>query len=121
MIKIIVWTVFFSVFLTVSGEAKYSPPPEGSVKTRSDYLADYQLNLYDEDKDGKLSEEEYKKRFENMSRSDRRNFRKAQKSGESISVESRFKAMDANNDGKVSEDEMAEYIKKMRDAADYSY
>lgn len=107
----------------VSGiaEAKYNAPAEGKVRSRSQEIASYQMREFDEDGDGVLTSEEYEKRFDKLTREDRRNLRRAQKEGSYMSPEEQFKAMDTDEDGKVSEEERSNFIRKMRDEGNYFY
>lgn len=57
-------------------EAKYVFPPDHQVKSRSEEIAEYQMKEYDKDGDGALSLEEFEKRFEKLTREDRRNIRR---------------------------------------------
>ena len=81
----------------------------------------YQMKEYDEDGDGVLSLEEFEKRFDKLTREDRRNIRRNKKNGTYQSPEEQFKAMDKNGDGKVDERERAEYIREQRDNGNYLY
>ncbi len=114
---LVLWSaLFFSV-----AEAKYNAPAEGKVRSRSQEIAAYQMREFDEDGDGALTAEEYERRFDKLTREDRRNLRRAQKEGNYMSPEEQFKAMDADEDGKVSEEERAIFIRKMRDEGNYFY
>lgn len=99
--------------------AKYTAP-EGIV-SRSDKIANWQVNELDADKDGKLTVDEYKQKTENYSREERRNVRKAKKEGKYMTPEEQFKAMDKDKDGKVSNEEMAEFVKKQREETQGMY
>lgn len=107
------------VFIVSVANAKYVAP-EG-IESRSDKITAYQMKGLDEDKDGKLTEEEYKERFNKLTREDRRNLHKAKKDGAYKSPEEQFKAMDTNEDGKVTEEEMSKFIRKMREEENYFY
>lgn len=104
-----------------AAEAKYVFPKDHQVKSRSEEIASYQMKEYDEDGDGVLSQEEFEKRFDKLTREDRRNIRRNKKNGTYQSPEEQFKAMDKNNDGKVDERERAEYIREQRDNGNYLY
>ncbi len=107
------------MLLAFAADAKYVAPD--GVESRSDKISSYQMKGLDEDKDGKLTEEEYKERFNKLTREDRRNQYKAQKEGTYKSPEDQFKAMDINEDGKVTEEEMSKFISKMREEGNYFY
>lgn len=94
-------------------QAKYEAPP--GIVTRSDKITNWQLNELDEDGDGKLTLDEFKKKTENYGREERRNVRRAQKEGFYMSPEEQFKAMDKDKDGKVSDEEMADFVREQRD------
>ncbi|MBO5442333.1 MAG: EF-hand domain-containing protein [Alphaproteobacteria bacterium] len=114
--------LFLCLGLAVTAaEAKYNPPAEGKVRSRSQEIAAYQMREFDEDGDGVLTVEEYEKRFDKLTREDRRNLRRANKEGNYMSPEEQFKAMDTDEDGKVSEEERAVFIRKMRDEGNYFY
>ena len=102
-------------------EAKYVFPPDHQVKSRSEEIAEYQMKEYDKDGDGALSLEEFEKRFEKLTREDRRNIRRNKKNGTYQTPEEQFKAMDKNNDGLVSEKERADYIREQRDNGNFLY
>ena len=110
-----------SLFLAGAAEAKYTFPEGANVKSRSEEIAAYQMKELDVDGDGTLSEEEFEKRFDTLSREDRRNIRRAKKDGTYMSPEEQFKAMDTNKDGKVSAEERAAFIKQQRDAGTRLY
>lgn len=102
-------------------EAKYVFPPDHQVKSRSEEIAEYQMKEYDKDGDGALSLEEFEKRFEKLTREDRRNIRRNKKNGTYQTPEEQFKEMDTNKDGFVDEKERSEYIRKQRESGDYLY
>ena len=116
------WVVLAGVLL-LSGQAwgKYTFPEGMNVKSRSEEIASYQMQEYDKDKDGKLSLEEYERRFENLTREDRRNIRRNKKKGTYKTPEEQFKEMDKDGDGLVDEQERAEYINNQRKNEDYLY
>lgn len=103
----------FIVGFSAYAQAKYEAPK--GIKSRSDKITSWQINELDEDGDGKLTLDEFKKKTENYGREERRNVRKAQKEGFYMSPEEQFKAMDKNKDGKVSDEEMAEFVKEQRE------
>ena len=102
-------------------EAKYVFPPDHQVKSRSEEIAEYQMKEYDKDGDGALSLEEFEKRFEKLTREDRRNIRRNKKNGTYQTPEEQFKAMDKNNDGLDSEKERADYIREQRENGNFLY
>lgn len=104
------------IFAATIVEAKYTFPKDANVKSRSEEIAAYQMKKLDKDGDGSLSQEEFEKRFETLSREDRRNIRKAKENGTYMTPEEQFKAMDTNKDGKVDEQERAVFVRKMRDS-----
>lgn len=107
------------IFVVSIANAKYVAP--AGIESRSDKISGYQMQGLDEDRDGKLTEEEYKERFNKLTREDRRNMYKAKKDGAYKSPQDQFKAMDTNEDGKVTEEEMSKFIRKMRDEGNYFY
>ncbi len=113
--------ILFGMIWAVSAEAKYNFPEKANVKSRSEEIAAYQMKELDEDADGVLTEEEFMKRFDMLSREDRRNIRRAKKDGVYLSPAEQFKAMDTNKDGKVSAAERAVYIKQQRDSGSRLY
>lgn len=106
---------------TFAAEAKYVFPKDQPVRSRSEEIATYQMKEYDTDGDGVLSQEEFEKRFDKLTREDRRNIRRNKKNGTFQSPEEQFKAMDKNNDGKVDERERAEYIREQREKGNFLY
>ena len=107
---------FLALFVLLLGmagiaEAKYNAP-EGIV-SRSDKIANWQL--------GKLSLDEFKRKTENYGRDERRNVRRAKKEGIYMSPEQQFKAADTDEDGFLSDSELAEFIRKQRDAHEGLY
>lgn len=119
--KVLSLLILFLSLAASAAEAKYNPPAEGKVRSRSQEIAAYQMREFDEDGDGVLTSEEYEKRFDKLTREDRRNLRRANKEGSYMSPEEQFKAMDADGDGKVTEEERATFIRKMRDEGNYFY
>lgn len=115
MKKLILMTLGL-IFAATMAEAKYTFPKDANVKSRSEEIASYQMKEYDKDGDGSLSQDEFEKRFEKLTREDRRNIRKAKQNGTYMTPEEQFKAMDTNKDGKVDEQERAIFIRKMRDS-----
>lgn len=115
--------LLIGVGLVLSGiaEAKYNFPEGANVKSRSEEIATYQMKELDADGDGTLSREEFEKRFETLSREDRRNIRRAKKEGTYMTPEEQFKAMDTNKDGVVSMSERAAFIKQQRDSGSRLY
>lgn len=113
---ILVLAVLSFPFLAV---AKYNAPK--GIVSRSDKIANWQVETLDKDGDGKLSIDEFKKKTENYGRDERRNVRRAQKEGIYMTPEQQFKAMDTDEDGLVSDEEMAEYVRKQRDSTDGLY
>ena len=102
-------------------ETKYVYPNDNQEKRSSEEIAEYQMKEYDKDGDGALSLEEFEKRFEKLTREDRRNIRRNKKNGTYQTPEEQFKAMDKNNDGLVSEKERADYIREQRDNGNFLY
>ncbi|MBR1648475.1 MAG: EF-hand domain-containing protein [Alphaproteobacteria bacterium] len=89
--------------------AKYNPPH--NYITNSQKTAMYQMNMYDADHDGRLSQEE----FENKTsvadtRETRRQIRNAKKAGIYQEPDEQFKSIDSNNDGYITLPEMDKYI-----------
>lgn len=97
------------LFLSFVAEAKYVYP-EGATTT-TERKVNRRINNYDADKDGDLSLEEYKNFRAVRTRDDRRMERRARKTGNYVSPEDAFNAMDKNGDGVVTRDEMLEYEK----------
>lgn len=110
--KKIVALLFLMLFIGVA-EAKYNAP-EGIV-SRSDKIANWQMNELDANKDGKLSVDEFKRKAENYGRDERRNVRRAKKEGFYMSPEQQFKAADTDKDGFLSDAELADFIRQQRD------
>jgi len=119
--KSAVWALLLCGIWVQTAAAKYVFPKDHQVKSRSEEIAAYQMKEYDEDGDGVLSEEEFEKRFDKLTREDRRNIRRNKKNGVYLSPDEQFKAMDKNNDGKVDERERAEYIREQRDNGNFLY
>ena len=113
MKKIVLIALCFVIGLSARVQAKYVAP-EG-IKSRSDKITSWQINELDEDGDGKLSLDEFKRKTENYGREERRNVLRAQKEGFYMSPEDQFKAMDKNKDGKISDEEMADFVKEQRE------
>ncbi len=108
---------FLALFVLLAAvgtaEAKYNAP-EGIV-SRSDKIANWQMNELDGDGDGKLSPDEFKRKTANYGRDERRNVRRAKKEGIYMSPEQQFKAADTDEDGFLSDAELADFIRKQRD------
>lgn len=121
MRKLTIQVLVALLFSTGIAGAKYNFPEGGQVRSRSEEISKYQMKEFDEDGDGKLTKEEYEKRFDTMTREDRRNLRRAKKEGTYLTPEEQFKEMDTDKDGKVSEEERAAFIRKMRDEGNYFY
>ena len=96
-----IFVLLFVAFFVCEAEAKYNAP-EGIV-SRSDKIANWQLDELDTDKDGKLSLDEFKRKVDNYGREERRNVRRAKKKGKYMSPEQQFKAADADEDGLLSD------------------
>lgn len=114
---------FFALIigLTIAGiaEAKYNAP--AGVVSRSDKIANWQMGELDTNGDGKLSLDEFKRKTDNYGRDERRNVRRAKKEGIYMSPEQQFKAADSDKDGFLSDAELAEFIRKQRDAHEGLY
>ena len=95
-----------------SALAKWNQPEDVPVATDRD--AKFHMGYMDDDGDGKVTVDNYKKRFENMTREDRRVMRKERKKGIYKSPEERFKLMDADEDGFVTEEEMAKFYRETK-------
>lgn len=110
--KKILFALFFVTIFCNNAVAKYNPPEDVS-NTRSNVIANRYFNKLSESDDGKMTFEEYQKRP--ITREDRRNMRQDQKDGKYLSDQERFKAMDTDGDGLVSREEMADYIRNVRE------
>lgn len=99
----------FASLLPLAAEAKYNPP-EGSL-LRYQKVAIYEMERLDKDKDGKLSREEFGAKAAKLSRTDRRNIRKAKKNGSYMSPSEQFEAMDKNNDDYITLDEFISFTR----------
>ena len=105
--------LLFVMACVCEAEAKYNAP--AGIVSRSDKIANWQLDELDSDKDGKLSLDEFKRKVDNYGRDERRNVRRAKKEGFYMSPEQQFKAADADEDGFLSDAELAEFIRAQRD------
>ena len=114
-----VFALFVLLGMAGIAEAKYNAP-EGIV-SRSDKIANWQLGELDADGDVKVSLDEFKLKSENYGRDERRNVRRAKKEGIYMSPEQQFKAADTDEDGFLSDSELAEFIRKQRDAHEGLY
>ena len=106
------------LFLLLSGfwllaagvvEAKYVMPKDSlpAKEKQAGRKARYQLRNLDKDGDGRLNLEEFKSR--KLSREDRRIIRRQKKEGTYKSPEEIFKAMDVDNAGYVTPEQMADF------------
>ncbi|MDD4556893.1 MAG: hypothetical protein PHE89_06180 [Alphaproteobacteria bacterium] len=111
MKKIIPLMFCLTVFCASPVFAKFNPPPEG-YRTISDKMTDGYFNKLNETQDGKMTLDEYKAR--DLTREDRRNMRKDQKSGNYKTDAQVFEEMDEDKDGFVTKEEMNAYIRKVR-------
>lgn len=111
MIRFVLLLISFLVVWNVA-EAKYNPP-EGNHLTRSDVITNKYFQDLNTTQDGEMTLEQYKNR--KYTREDRRRMRQDQKSGVYQTPEERFMEMDADEDGVVTKEEMADYIKGIRE------
>ena len=105
--------LLFMLAFVYEAEAKYNAP--AGIVSRSDKIANWQMNELDADRDGKLSLDEFKRKVANYGRDERRNVRRAKKEGFYMSPEQQFKAADTDEDGFLSSAELADFVRKQRD------
>lgn len=109
VIKNILYIAAFGLLTSQSANAKFNPP--ANYINSSQKNAMYQLNMYDEDQDGRLSREEFgaKTKYKE-SRETRRQIRKARKEGIYQEPDEQFDTIDKNKDGYITLRELEEYI-----------
>lgn len=105
--------LLFMLAFVYEAEAKYNAP--AGIVSRSDKIANWQMDKLDTNKDGKLSLDEFKRKVENYGRDERRNVRRAKKEGFYMSPEQQFKAADTDKDGFLSDAELSGFIREQRD------
>lgn len=109
--------VSFLVVQTV--DAKFNPPKNSGYLSAGDRQAKGYFSQAKELEDGKMTLEEYKSRT--ITRTEERIIRKDKKNGVYQTDEEIFKAMDTDQDGLVSEEEMSAYITKIRESGRQFY
>ena len=102
-----VWLCGMGFVLAAStmAQAKYKVPDD--VKSVGTKKSNYVFYNQDADKDGKLTLEEFKNQVETRDVKQRNRYLK--KKGLYLSPEEQFKAMDTDNDGKITPEDLAKF------------
>ena len=97
------------IAFSCNAEAKFNPPDNYVTYSQREALR--QIGMYDQDKDGRLSVEEFEqKKNAKVTRETRRQIRRAKKEGSYQPPSEQFKTIDADQDGYITYIEMESYI-----------
>ena len=109
MKRLLFLTTLAAIALTYDAGARFNPPDNYVPYQQREALR--QIGMYDKDNDGRLDEEEFMaKTGAKVSRNTRRQIRRAKKEGSYQAPNQQFKAIDADDDGYITFQELEKYI-----------